>query len=147
VDAVPFASVTAVPGEMVPPPAVTVNETVTPDTGASEALVTSKTIGDGSVLPTGPVCSLPLTGVIAAGVDVGLVESAHAAATAVTSAHNIVLPRVAVISEVIAVSTFLGVLNDCSSVICYNTRTPRNPIARADRGSLGIERNFRIPTG
>jgi hypothetical protein len=55
VDAVPFASVTAVVGDNVPLPEVTVSVTVTPDTGALDALVTSNTIGDASVLPTEPL--------------------------------------------------------------------------------------------
>jgi hypothetical protein len=42
-------------GDNVPLPEVTVSVTVTPDTGALDALVTSNTIGDASVLPTEPL--------------------------------------------------------------------------------------------
>jgi len=107
VDAVPLASVTALVGDNVPLPDVTVNATVTPVTGVSDAFVTSKTTGEASALPTEPTCPLPLTAAMAAGVlVVGLVESLHAAATAVIKTANIVLPREAVIRESIAVSAF-----------------------------------------
>jgi hypothetical protein len=106
VDAVPFASVTAVAGATVAVPTVTVNETVTPETGTSDAVVTSKMMGDESVDPMAPVWPLPLTAEIAAGVgDVGLVESLHAVnivASAVATIQK-VLPRAAAISEGITV--------------------------------------------
>jgi hypothetical protein len=74
--------VTAVVGDTVALPVVTANVTVTPDTGESDAEVTSNTTGDARVLPTAPVCPAPLTAAIAAGVGTdGLVESPHAART------------------------------------------------------------------
>jgi hypothetical protein len=67
---------------------------------------------------------------MAAGVELdGLVESLHAAANVVTSAHHMVLPRTAAIREIIAVSALLGVVNDCRTFISYNTRAARYPIA------------------
>jgi len=54
VDATPSASVTAVVGVSVAVPVVTAKVTVTPDTGALAAVVTSNTTGDVSVLPTRP---------------------------------------------------------------------------------------------
>jgi hypothetical protein len=54
VDATPLASVTAVVGVSVAVPVVTAKVTVTPDTGALAAVVTSNTTGDVSVLPTRP---------------------------------------------------------------------------------------------
>lgn len=97
----------ALVGDTVPLPDVTVNATVTPLTGVSDAFVTSKTTGEASALPTEPTCPLPLTAAMPAGVlVVGLVESLHAAATAVINTANIVLPHEAVIRESIAVSTF-----------------------------------------
>src|SRR5512138_2446133 len=105
VDAVPLAPVTAVAGETVPLPDVTANATVTPDTGAFAAVVTSKMIGEASVLPTGAVCPVPLTAAIAAGVGApGPVESLHAAPTAAARKAPIVLPRAAVIRDIITVS-------------------------------------------
>jgi hypothetical protein len=104
---VPLAPVTALVGDTVPLPDVTVNDTVTPETGASDAEVTAKTTGEVSVVPTEPLWPLPLTAAIADGVGVvGLVESPHAAATAAIKADNIVLPRAAVIREIITISTF-----------------------------------------
>jgi hypothetical protein len=111
VDAVPLASVAAVVGASVALPFVTENTTVTPETGESEELVTSKTMGEASVVPTDADCPLPLTAAIAAGVDDGLVESLHAAsvvAVATANTFNRVLPRSAVIRENITVSAFSG---------------------------------------
>jgi hypothetical protein len=74
VDAIPLTSVTAVVGASVALPLVTANKTVTPETGASDAVVTSKTIGEVSVVPTDADCPLPLTTAIAAGFVDGLLE-------------------------------------------------------------------------
>jgi len=101
----PAASVTAVPGDTVALPDVTVNVTVTPDTGASDALVTANTSGEESVVPTEPIWPLPLTAAIAAGVaEDGLVESLQAVATSAISVDHMVLPRAATIRENITVS-------------------------------------------
>jgi hypothetical protein len=111
VDTVPLASLTAVVGASVAVPLVTANDTVTPETGASDAVVTSKTIGEVRVVPTEPDCPLPLTAAIAAGVVDGLVESLLQAASVIapiaTSAFHRTLPRVP-IREIITVSAFSG---------------------------------------
>jgi hypothetical protein len=115
VDAVPLASVTAVVGDTVALPVDTANVTVTPDSGESDAVVTSNTTGDARVLPTVPVCPAPLTAAIAAGVAAeGLVESVHAAtpkASADATTPTNVLPRRAVDMGVIG-ALLLGVVID-----------------------------------
>jgi hypothetical protein len=145
VDAVPFASVTALVGETVADPDVTLNETVTPAIGASLALVTSNTSGDASVLPTVALCPAPLTLAIVAGVAVfGPVESLHAAATMAAIRLNIVLPPRAKVREFIPVSTFLGVVNNrCHFLEHPIVAIPYRPAVTPKAEEAGDERRKR----
>jgi hypothetical protein len=131
VDAVPLASVTTVVGASVAVPLVTANETVTPETGASAAVVTSNTIGEVSGVPTDADCPLPLMAAIAAGVVNGLVESLLQAASVIAPSATIAfiskaLPRRATIREIITI--LLSQAGDSSAASACRTRECGNTL-------------------